>query len=83
MEIYAGEIDITKLKKGDVFYEIAYGVGRKMTVLYPPARNDEGEWLWYALDSDGNKVQYFINQKYAHYGPKLYSELTYEGITLI
>lgn len=78
MGVLAGELDITTLKEGDIFYECEYGICKKFTVKIPPARNDKAEWKWIATDSVGMDVAYLVNEKYSHYAPKLYSYIPYE-----
>lgn len=83
MSVFSGEIDITKLKKGDIYYEIEYGYAMKMVVEIPPCRDEDGLWKWIALNVKGREIEYLVNSQYAHYAPKLYYNIPYEGVKVI
>lgn len=78
MSVYSGELDITQIKVRDIFYECEYGQCLKLIALSEPVRSEDGEWTWRALSEKGNEIDYMVNEKYANYGPKLYSYNPYK-----
>lgn len=67
------------LNVGDVFYESAYGIDLKMTVV-EPVTHENGKWNWIAENKDGTRCNYLITDGYEHYGPKLYAEPQYGNV---
>jgi len=70
-----------ELNIGDVFYECAYGVNHKMIVTSSPTFNSN-QLKWKARDSAGNEVEYLITKGCEHYGPRIYTEPAYLGVSL-
>ena len=69
--------DFTKLTAGDVFYECSSGINIMAQAITSPVLAD-GQWTWQAINmATGNPINYLIDVKYKHYGPKLYSEPQY------
>ena len=84
-----GGLEVTALKLGDAFEEIAYGKSVKCLVLTTPKITEdekeeveEGEekhftvtWKGITVKKDGTTdiINYLVHSKYPHYGPYLRS----------
>jgi len=80
----AGNIIIEDIKVGDIHYEFDYGCGIKCEVITLPERDDNGKWTWKSKHSEtGAEIAYMVTEGYAHYGPKLYDHVAYNGIKWI
>jgi len=75
----AGNVMVNDIKVGDIHYEYDMGLGVKCEVLTKPTLNDEDNWIWVSKNLKTNKeINYLINPKYSHYGPKLYDYEAYK-----
>jgi len=71
-----GNVIIEDIKIGDTQYEYDYGFKIISEVVSLPEFVNDG-WSWKNKRSSGEIINYFINPKYAHYGPKLYTADVY------
>lgn len=83
-----GNVIVENIKIGDIHYEFEYGVGIKSKVITLPVREEnsdgEGYWTWQSEQiSNGNIINYGVNEKYAHYSPNLYDYEAYGGCEII
>ena len=78
-----GNVVVEDIKIGDVHYEYSYGVELKTTVKTLPVkeeRDDDNYWSWKSETDKGKIVEYGVSDKYAHYGPNLYTYPAYRPI---
>lgn len=75
-----GDVIVNKIKIGDIHYEFEGNLVCKSEVLTIPERDDKGYWTWKSKNLlSGNEINYGIDEKYSHYGPKLYTYEAYKG----
>lgn len=72
-----GNVDVAKIKVGDVHYEYDLGQEIESTVITEPVRSGDGQWSWEAKTNDGKFIRYMMTEGLAHYGPNLYDYRAY------
>ena len=75
-----GDVIVNEIKIGDVHYEYDLGAEIKTEVLTKPERDTDGYWTWKSRDRRGNIINYGVHERFAHYGPKLYTYRAYQGM---
>lgn len=74
-----GNVIVEEINIGDIHYEYEYGLGIKCQVVSKPIMNDEGNWEWISINENTDeKIEYFVNPEYSHYGPNLYDYKAYK-----
>lgn len=78
-----GDVIVEEIEVGDIHYEFEYGCCIKSEVISKPQMVDE-MWEWKSRNlNTGETVNYGVNPKYSHYGPKLYTYEAYSGCKFI
>ena len=76
-----GDVIIENIKIGDTHYEYFYGMELTCEVITLPKfeqRDDGKYWTWQSKDTtSGRVIDYGVHEKYAHYGPNLYTYPAY------
>lgn len=78
-----GDVIIEDIKIGDIHYEYFGNTELKVRVKTLPEkeeREDDNYWTWTSVTDDGIEVKYGVSDKYAHYGPNLYTFRAYSTI---
>ena len=83
-----GDVVVNDIKIGDIHYEYEYGMCVKSRVVEEPVRDETGYWTWKSVHvkedgTDGEIINYGVNEQYSHYGPNLYNNEAYGGCKMI
>jgi len=73
-----GDVVVNEIKVGDIHYEYDYGMEIKIEVITKPVKDSDGYWVWKSVTQRGEVVDYGVHERYAHYGPKLYTYQAYK-----
>lgn len=72
-------LDYKNMKKGSVFYEVAYGRTYTFTLIEEPTRLEDVDnhprWTFKGRGVSGNIQEFVITEGFEHYGPKLYDKI--------
>ena len=75
-----GNIEVEKIKIGDIHYDFQGKFIREVRVLSLPKRDDTGFWSWESIGVKNEEVyQYSVNESLPQEGPNLYDYIAYEG----
>jgi hypothetical protein len=75
-----GNVEVDKIKIGDIHYEFEYGMMMKSQVIELPKEVDPGYWQWRNKNVLTNEeIVYGVREDMAHYGPNLYDYEAYKG----
>lgn len=66
------------IKKGDILWESNQFVNIQFKVIDNPKLKD-GSWSWRGKTSKRGIIDFVWNERYSHYGPKIYSQPVYQG----
>lgn len=78
-----GNVIVNDIKIGDTHYEFENGLCVQSEVISEPVYHD-GNWSWESKRiSNGEIINYLVNEKYPHYGPNLYDYIAYGGCRMI
>jgi hypothetical protein len=67
-----GNVEVDKIKIGDIHYEFEYRMMIKSEVIELPREEEPGYWT-------GKIISYGVGERHAHYGPNLYDYEAYRG----
>lgn len=75
-----GNVEVDKIKIGDVHYEFAYRFFVKVEVIELPKEEEPGYWTWKSRNMlTGEIIAYGVTDGLSHYGPNLYDNEAYKG----
>jgi hypothetical protein len=88
-----GGVVINDIEIGDTHFECEYGCYIECAVITKPVRTESTserdgkvsvQWTWKSKNKLNDKIiDYLITEGFQHYGPNLYNEQVYMGLTQI
>lgn len=76
-----GNVEVDKIKIGDVHYEFEHPFFVKVEVIELPKEVEPGFWIWRAKNTlnENQIITYSVRVGFEHYGPNLYDHESYRG----
>lgn len=75
-----GNVEVDKIKVGDIHYEFDMRMMIKSEVIELPKEEVPGYWIWKSKNVlTGKIISYGVAERHAHYGPNLYDYEAYKG----